>query len=97
MSRPPAPTGWASGTPAPSRSPRGRELAGRGGRLAGAAAWAGFDVVRVVVGCAVAVVVVLAWCAGRSARFGGVTGDVFGAAIELALATLLLASAEPRV
>ncbi len=41
------------------------------------------------VGLAVLVVVVLVARAVR--RFGGVTGDVFGAAIELALATLLIA------
>lgn len=41
------------------------------------------------VGCAAAVVMVLIARAVR--RLGGVTGDVFGAAVELALATLLVA------
>jgi adenosylcobinamide-GDP ribazoletransferase len=45
----------------------------------------------VAVGLAALVVVLLVVRAVR--RFGGVTGDVFGAAIELALATLLLALA----
>ena len=59
--------------------------------IAGAAAfvhpWRG----PVAVGLAALVVVLLVVRAVR--RFGGVTGDVFGAAIELALATLLLALA----
>jgi adenosylcobinamide-GDP ribazoletransferase len=54
------------------------------------AAWAGFDVLRMAAACAVAVVVVLALIRRAGRRFGGVTGDVFGAAIELSLATLLL-------
>ena len=59
--------------------------------LAGAAAlvhpWRG----PLAVGLAALVVVLLVTRAVR--RFGGVTGDVFGAAIELALATLLIALA----
>jgi len=43
------------------------------------------------VGLAALVVLLLVTRAVR--RFGGVTGDVFGAAIELALATLLIALA----
>lgn len=46
----------------------------------------------VAVGLAAAVVLLLVVRAVR--RFGGVTGDVFGAAVELALATLLLALAD---
>lgn len=38
----------------------------------------------------VAAVVVIALCGKAKHRFGGVTGDVFGAAIELALAALLV-------
>ena len=56
--------------------------------LAGVAALA--DPVRgpVTVVAAALVVVVLAWRCTR--RFGGLTGDVFGAAIEIALAILLV-------
>ena len=45
----------------------------------------------VAVALAVAVVLLLVWRTTR--RLGGVTGDVFGAAVELALATLLVAVA----
>ncbi len=45
-----------------------------------------------VLGAAAAVVVVGAMIGRSVKRFGGVTGDTFGAAIELALAVLLLAA-----
>jgi adenosylcobinamide-GDP ribazoletransferase len=61
--------------------------------LAAVATWAGFEPLRMVAGCAVAVTVVLVLVRRAVRRFGGVTGDVFGAAIELSLATLLLATA----
>ncbi len=60
--------------------------------LAALSGWAGFDPVRMVAGCAVAVVVVLVLVRRAVRRFGGVTGDVYGAAIELSFATLLLAA-----
>ena len=61
--------------------------------LAALATWAEVGTVRMVVGCALAVLVVIALVRRAVRRFGGVTGDVFGAAIELSLATLLLAAA----
>ncbi|MGA3562006.1 adenosylcobinamide-GDP ribazoletransferase [Melissospora conviva] len=53
--------------------------------------WAGLDWWRgaLAVGCAM--LVLLALLARTNRRFGGVTGDVFGAAVEIALATLLIA------
>ena len=57
----------------------------------GVFAWAGTDWWRGAVAVAVgfvAAVLVIAHCVRR---FGGVTGDVFGAAIELSLAAMLLA------
>jgi adenosylcobinamide-GDP ribazoletransferase len=61
--------------------------------LAALATWAGVGTARMVVGCALAVLVVGALVRRAVRRFGGVTGDVFGAAIELSFATLLLAAA----
>jgi adenosylcobinamide-GDP ribazoletransferase len=61
--------------------------------LAALASWADVDPLRLVVGGAVAALVVLALVHRTVRRFGGVTGDVFGAAIELSLAALLLAAA----
>lgn len=58
--------------------------------VAAAATWAGAGTVRPVLACLAAVVVVLLLVRRATTRFGGVTGDVFGAAIELALATLLV-------
>jgi adenosylcobinamide-GDP ribazoletransferase len=58
--------------------------------LALVATWAGLGTLRMVLTCAVAVLVVLVLVRRCVRRFGGVTGDVFGASIELSLATLLL-------
>ena len=58
--------------------------------VAVAAGWAGAGPVRGLVACVAAVVVVVLLLHRAVRRFGGVTGDVFGAAIELALATLLV-------
>ncbi|UDY25030.1 adenosylcobinamide-GDP ribazoletransferase [Nocardioides sp. Kera G14] len=58
--------------------------------LAGAAAWVGLDWWRGVVAVALALLVVVIVIARAVRRFGGVTGDVFGAAIELAFATILV-------
>jgi adenosylcobinamide-GDP ribazoletransferase len=59
--------------------------------LAVAAHVAGLPWWRGVVAALVAVVVVLAVVRRAVRRFGGVTGDVFGAAVELTLAALLVA------
>lgn len=63
------------------------------GIAAGVASWAGVDWWRALAGAAAAAVVVCALVRRTTRRFGGVTGDVFGAAIELALATLLVSVA----
>ncbi|MCW2850074.1 MAG: cobS [Marmoricola sp.] len=52
--------------------------------------WVGFAWWRGLLAAAVAVVVVLVLVRRTVRRFGGVTGDVFGAAMELALAALLV-------
>ncbi|GGU38844.1 adenosylcobinamide-GDP ribazoletransferase [Nocardioides albus] len=58
--------------------------------LAGAGAWAGLPWWRGVLAAAVAAAVVGAIILRAIRRFGGVTGDVFGAAVEAALAALLV-------
>jgi adenosylcobinamide-GDP ribazoletransferase len=59
--------------------------------LALVAHWAGLDWWRGPLGAALGLAVVAAVVARSVTRFGGVTGDVFGAAIESALAVLLVA------
>jgi adenosylcobinamide-GDP ribazoletransferase len=58
---------------------------------AGVADWAGLAWWRALVAVAAAVLVVLVVVRVAVRRLGGVTGDVYGAAVELAVATLLLA------
>lgn len=58
--------------------------------LAALGAWAGLSWWRGALAAAVALAVVLVLLARTTRRFGGVTGDVFGASIELALAALLV-------
>lgn len=53
--------------------------------------WLGLPPVRVAAGFAAATVVVALLLRRAVRRLGGVTGDVFGASIELTLATLLVA------
>jgi adenosylcobinamide-GDP ribazoletransferase len=53
--------------------------------------WAGFEWWRGLVAIMVALVVLVLLVRRCVRRFGGVTGDVFGAAIELSLASLLVA------
>jgi adenosylcobinamide-GDP ribazoletransferase len=48
------------------------------------------DAARPVMACVVALLVVAALARHTARRFGGVTGDVYGAAVEVALATLLV-------
>lgn len=64
-----------------------------GGVLAAVGAWAGLPWWRGLLAAALALLVVAALVVKVVRRFGGVTGDVFGAAIELALATMLVALA----
>jgi len=58
--------------------------------LAVVCAWIGLDWWRAVVSIGLALAVVALLLIRVVRRFGGVTGDVFGASIELALAALLL-------
>lgn len=58
-----------------------------------AAGLAGFVLWRGVLAAAVALVVVVVLLCHTHRRFGGVTGDVFGAAVELTLTALLVALA----
>ncbi|OIJ25168.1 adenosylcobinamide-GDP ribazoletransferase [Nocardioides luteus] len=58
--------------------------------LAGAGAWAGLPWWRGAVAVAAAAAVVGVIVRRAVKRFGGVTGDVFGAAVEVALATILV-------
>ena len=64
-----------------------------GAAITAACLGTGLDLVRPLVawGLAFAVVLLLTWHAVR--RFGGVTGDVYGAAVEAALTTLLVVTA----
>lgn len=62
-----------------------------GAVLAVAAWWAGLAWWRGALAAALAAVAAVAVVARAVRRFGGVTGDVFGAGIELALAALLVA------
>jgi adenosylcobinamide-GDP ribazoletransferase len=59
--------------------------------LAGCGSWAGLSWWRGALAAALAVAVVGLLVARAVRRFGGVTGDVFGAAVEVALAALLVA------
>jgi adenosylcobinamide-GDP ribazoletransferase len=58
--------------------------------VAALAAWVGLPAWRGALAVLLAVLVVAALTRRAVQRFGGVTGDVFGAAIELCLATLLV-------
>jgi adenosylcobinamide-GDP ribazoletransferase len=60
------------------------------GLVAALAAWAGLEWWRGLVAAALACLVVVLLLRVAVRRLGGVTGDVYGASIELALATLLL-------
>ncbi|HXH79450.1 adenosylcobinamide-GDP ribazoletransferase [Nocardioides sp.] len=59
--------------------------------LAAGAAGAGMPWWQGVLAAAVALVTIVAVLVRATRRFGGVTGDVFGAAIEMALAAILVA------
>ncbi|WP_310530374.1 adenosylcobinamide-GDP ribazoletransferase [Nocardioides sp.] len=61
--------------------------------LAGLGAWAGLPWWRGALAVLLALAVVLFVVRRTTRRFGGVTGDVFGAGIELALAAILVALA----
>lgn len=61
--------------------------------LALTGAWAGLEWWRGALAAFVALAAVLAVVARTTRRFGGVTGDVFGASIEVALAAILVALA----
>ncbi|WP_239021600.1 adenosylcobinamide-GDP ribazoletransferase [Nocardioides jishulii] len=61
-----------------------------GGLAAVVTWWVGLPATAVVAGLAAALVVVTALLVHCVRRLGGVTGDVFGAGIELALAAILL-------
>lgn len=61
------------------------------GVLAGVGLWAGLAWWRGALAAALALGVVLVVVGRTSRRFGGVTGDVFGAGVELALAAILVA------
>ncbi len=63
-----------------------------GAACAAASAWAVGSWCQVVVGLAVAALAVVLVVRRAIRRLGGVTGDIYGAAIEIALATLLLAA-----
>src|SRR5690606_37548608 len=58
--------------------------------LTGVGHWAGLPWWQPLVATALALLVVLVLVRHVTRRFGGVTGDVYGAAVELALATLLV-------
>ena len=62
-----------------------------GAALALLGRWAGLEWWRGALAAALALVVVVVVVGRAVRRLGGVTGDVFGAAVELALATLLVA------
>lgn len=57
------------------------------------ASWAGVDWWRGLVAIALALLTIALLVRRTTTRFGGVTGDVFGAAIELSLAVLLVVCA----
>lgn len=61
--------------------------------LASTGAWAGLEWWRGALAAALALGVVVVVVVRTTRRFGGVTGDVFGAGIELALAAILVALA----
>ena len=58
--------------------------------LSATAAWAGLTWWRGALAAAVALATVIALVVRATRRFGGVTGDVFGAGIEVALAAILV-------